>query len=238
MVEKPYKWGEGATLEDHSKRKHKILGEYFRRYIQERCKNPNSRRFRLAVVDGFAGGGRYKDGSPGSPVIFAETLLNTVTDINIERADSGMPAVEVDCLMILNDIEPDAVRGLSEAIAPFEAASRRNGSHVFLQTDIQSEKFGDSVNAFTARIKNEGYRNVIYCLDQCGDRNVERSTITALMGSANSVEVFLTFAIQALITYLNRRDPEAVRRRLGHLDLNPGALAFTDNLLGKTFASR
>lgn len=77
-MEKPYRWKDGATLEEHSKRKHKILTEYFRRYLLERCKNPITRSFRLAIVDGFSGGGRYEDGSPGSPVIFGETLLRTV----------------------------------------------------------------------------------------------------------------------------------------------------------------
>ena len=30
MVEKPYSWTTGATLEEHSKRKHKVIREYWR----------------------------------------------------------------------------------------------------------------------------------------------------------------------------------------------------------------
>ena len=33
MAEKPYSWASGATLEDHSRRKHKILREYFANYL-------------------------------------------------------------------------------------------------------------------------------------------------------------------------------------------------------------
>ena len=127
MVKKPYQWKEGATLGEHSKRKRKILREYFRRYLRERCKNPISRRFRLAIIDGFAGGGRYADGSPGSPLIFAETLLNSVAEINLERAAEGMPTVEVDCLMILNDIDPNAANELSATVAPVWAITRNIG---------------------------------------------------------------------------------------------------------------
>jgi len=58
MVEKPYKWSEGAKLEEHSRRKHKILREYFYEYLKVRCQNPKQQRFRLAIMDGFAGGGR------------------------------------------------------------------------------------------------------------------------------------------------------------------------------------
>ena len=74
MVKKRYSWETGATLEEHSRRKHKIVREYFARYLTVRCQLPMQSRFRLAIVDGFAGGGRYKCGSPGSPIIFIEEL--------------------------------------------------------------------------------------------------------------------------------------------------------------------
>jgi three-Cys-motif partner protein len=59
MAVKPYAWTEGAPLDDHTRRKHKILSEYFFRYITVRCQIPQQRKFRLAVVDGFSGAGRY-----------------------------------------------------------------------------------------------------------------------------------------------------------------------------------
>lgn len=233
MVEKPYQWKEGATLENHSKRKHKILGEYFRRYLRERCKNPISRRFRLAVVDGFAGGGRYEDGSPGSPVIFAETLLNAVAEINVERVAVGMPTVEVDCLIILNDADPEAVLRLREAVAPFVAISQEEGSNVALQVEFHQGEFEVLVNEFCARIESGRYRNVIYNLDQCGHSRVNRESIARLLRSEKSVEVFLTYAVQALITFLNRSNPEIIRKQLEYLNLRPGALAFSDELVSK-----
>ena len=233
MVEKPYQWGEGATLEEHSKRKHKILAEYFRRYLRERCKNPNSRSFRLAVVDGFAGGGLYEDGSPGSPVIFADTLLKTIGEINIQRAAEGMPSVEVDCLMILNDADPEAVRKLPMAVDPFVAASKENNSNVTLHVEILQGEFEASVSDFSARVESGRYRNVIYNLDQCGHSRVNRETISRLIRSEKSVEVFLTYAVQSLITFLDRSNPEVIRRRLEYLDLNPGTLEFTNELMSK-----
>jgi three-Cys-motif partner protein len=234
LVEKPYQWKEGATLEAHSKRKHKILGEYFSRYLRERCKNPISRRFRLAVVDGFAGGGRYKDGSPGSPVIFAETLLNAVAEINAERAAEGMPTVEVDCLMILNDHDPEAVLRLREAVAPFVAVSQEKGTNTALQVEFYQGEFEALVDEFRARVESGRYRNVIYNLDQCGHSRVYRETIARLVRSERSVEVFLTFAVETLITFLDRSNPEIIRRRLEYLNLRPGALAFTDEVVSKS----
>ena len=54
MAEKPYEWAEGAVLEEHSKRKHKILREYFFEYLTVRCQLPQMEKFRLAIIDGFA----------------------------------------------------------------------------------------------------------------------------------------------------------------------------------------
>ena len=78
VVEKRYEWADGAKLEEHSKRKHKILREYVFDYLTVRCKLPQQERFRLAIVDGFAGGGRYQCGTAGSPLIFIEELRRAV----------------------------------------------------------------------------------------------------------------------------------------------------------------
>ena len=81
MVEKQYSWLTGAILGEHSKRKHKVVGEYVARYLAVRCQLPQQSRFKLAIVDGFAGGGRYKDGSFGSPLIFVDELRKSVSGI-------------------------------------------------------------------------------------------------------------------------------------------------------------
>src|ERR1700744_3653731 len=103
MVEKPYEWLDGATLEEHSRRKHKILREYFARYLAVRCQLPQQERFRLAIVEGFAGGGRYKCGTTGSPLIFVEELKQFAVAESIRRAEHGMKGIQIECLLILND---------------------------------------------------------------------------------------------------------------------------------------
>ena len=49
MVEKSYDWEDGAELEEHTKKKHQILREYFREYLITRCKLPQQEKFRLAA---------------------------------------------------------------------------------------------------------------------------------------------------------------------------------------------
>ena len=233
MAKKPYDWKKGATLQEHSKRKHKILGEYFRRYLWERCKNPHTRHFNLAIVDAFAGGGHYADGSPGSPVIFAKTLLDTVANINLKRAEKNMPKVEINCLMILNDSDPDAYRKLIEAVAPHEAAAREADSNVILLCKFYHGKFEALVDKFCTLIKSERYRNVIYNLDQCGHGQVDRATIFKLISSERSVEIFFTYAIKSLIAFLDQRNSQRNRNRLRYLDLRANALELAENQMTK-----
>lgn len=233
MVAKPYEWTKGAVLEEHSKRKHKVLKEYFRRYLLERCKNPISRHFRLAIVDGFSGAGRYGGGEPGSPLIFLNTLLDTVEEINLGRVAEGMPNVEVQCLLILNDDDPDAISLLRDTLAPLEGKARSGSSGVDLQVQFHTGLFEKVLPNFLAAIEAGRYRNVIYNLDQSGHSHVERATIGKLMASEKSVEIFYTYSIQALFTYLNQSDPESIKRALQHLGLDPGSLDFTDRFMSK-----
>ena len=55
---------------------------------------PQQTRFKLAIVDGFAGGGRYRNGEPGSPIVFVETLVELSNEISIFRAAQGMAPLE------------------------------------------------------------------------------------------------------------------------------------------------
>ena len=95
MAEKPYEWANGAKLEDHSRRKHKILREYFFEYLTVRCQLPKQERFRLAVIDGFAGGGRYECGTSGSPLIFIEELKRAIESVNAQRAAQGDAVIPI-----------------------------------------------------------------------------------------------------------------------------------------------
>jgi three-Cys-motif partner protein len=89
-MEKRYSWTEGVELEEHTRRKHKILREYLGRYLAVRCARPQQTKFRLAVIEGFAGGGRYKCGSAGSPILIIEELRAAVERFNVQRQADGM----------------------------------------------------------------------------------------------------------------------------------------------------
>ena len=233
MVEKRYEWETGAILEEHSKRKHKILREYFFDYLTVRCQLPQQSRFRLAVVDGFAGGGRYQCGTPGSPIIFMEELVRASRAVNIERAASGLNPVEIECLLVLNDESAGALNTLKENVAPVQAAIAAEDPKLHLQVHYLDDAFEAGYRSIQELLTAGRYRNVLFNLDQCGHSQVDRRTIVHIMSAYPSVEIFYTFAIASLIAFLRKADSSLLKRQLDHLDLDPTRLNDLDALMSK-----
>ena len=203
MAKKNYEWAEGATLDEHSKRKHKILEEYFRHYLITRCKLPQQERFRLAIVDGFAGAGIYKCGRYGSPLIFIDILKKTFEEINLNRATQGMKPIEIECSLVFNDLEADAIEQLKKNAAPLLAEIKQNVQQLHVDVEYYTQEFDQAFPEIKAKVLAGNYRNVLFNLDQCGHSHVSINVIQDIMSSWNSDEVFLTFMISALLTYLS-----------------------------------
>ena len=141
MSEKPYEWSEGAKLGDHSHRKHKIVRQYFADYLHVRCQHPLQSKFRLAVVDGFAGGGRYAGGTAGSPIIFVEELDRAIEIQNVTRAASGMAALDIEALLVLNDMDLNAIEALKANLAPLEAEIKSTRPKLHLRFEFLNQAF-------------------------------------------------------------------------------------------------
>ena len=87
---------------------------------------------------------------------------------------------------------------------------------------------------FQAAIESKRCRNIVYNLDQCGYSQVDRDTITRLLASEKSVELFYTYSIQSLLTYLNQADPDSVKRNLRHLGDGVDWTVVPEGLVNKT----
>lgn len=233
MVEKRYEWADGATLEEHSRRKHKILREYVFNYLIVRCKRPQQKRFRLAIVDGFAGGGRYKCGSPGSPLIFIEELKRAIGAVNTQRTVQGLGAVEVECLLIFNDANRDAVELLKTHIAPMQVEASQACPKLHLRVEYLNELFEVAYPNIKYLLEQDQYRSVIFNLDQCGHTHVERNTILDIMHSYPAAEIFYTFVIRSLLAFLQKDQPERLRRQLNHLGLTSSNFQALDALMSQ-----
>lgn len=218
MAKKDYNWEDGAVLDDHTARKHKILKEYFTQYLITRCVHPMQGFFRLAVVDGFSGAGLYKCGSYGSPLIFLDVLNEVSNQINIQRTADGMRPIQIECYIILNDSESSAVDALRENTAGLLGEIHTNNDKLHIKVEYLNEKFSNIYPKIKNAIKRVGYSNVLFNLDQCGYSKVNVEIIEDIMSSWGSVEAFLTFSIETIKTYLSV-DEDKNSVLMGHPEL-------------------
>lgn len=231
MAKKEYDWTAGAKLEEHTRRKHKVVREYFRRYLEVRCQMPVQSKFRLAVVDGFSGAGIYSDGSPGSPVIFMQELRTAIDTFNVRRRAEGMSPLDIECLLLLNDYSPDAVGLLKQQISPLAVEVEQNEQRLFLRVEYFNEKFEQAYPKIRERLLAGRYSNVMFNLDQCGYSHVEFGTITDIMQSFSSAEVFYTFMISSLLAFLKKDDSMFLTERLRPLGVSAGRLSALEEMM-------
>jgi len=198
-----YKWAEGAKLDEHSKKKHKILKEYFTEYLKTRCILPQQEKFRLAIIDGFSGAGIYECGSYGSPLLFVQTLKDALNEINIGRTAQGLRLMDIECTFIFNDKNKPAMEQLKKNVAPLHAEINQNEKHLHIRFEYFSKKFDQVFPEIKRMLQTLKYGNVIFNLDQCGHSLVNPEVIREIMRSWGSAEVFLTFLIGPLLTYLS-----------------------------------
>lgn len=203
MAQKLYDWDTGVELLRHTEQKHIVLREYFRAYLRTRCKLPKREKFRLAVVDAFAGGGLYKNGEFGSPLIFIDVLRQTAIEINLERATGGMKPLLIECLLILNDDNKDAYRHFMANVAPHLLKTEEIKDHLQITLVDRNQNFEKLYPEIKEMLLANKITNVFFNLDQCGYAQVPAPIIRDIMTSWRSAEIILTFAIDSLLTYLS-----------------------------------
>ena len=218
MVKKEYDWQHGAVLSPHSRQKHKILADYFFQYLKTRWKHPQAKKFRIAVVDGFAGGGLYNCGSQGSPLIFISTLINALREENIRRSSEGFPVLNVEAKLYLNDTDPWAYAQLQENCNPLLAGIKDEFDNLRVEVSYLNEAFEEIVESISRDIQNSSFTNVLFNLDQCGHSLVDVTSLSRLLNTSKSVEIFYTFAIQTFFTFLSD-NPDKNCVQFGDMDI-------------------
>lgn len=233
MVKVSYDWLHGAVLGDHSIKKHEIIRRYLTEYLWIRCRMPQQSRFRFAIVDGFAGGGAYKGGIPGSPMIFLEVLIEQTKQINLRRKADGMATIMFDCLLIFNDISADAIEILKKNVKSLEIESQNN-IHLHIKIEYMINDFETAYLSIKKLLNaNLISRNVLFNLDQCGNSMVKRRTISDILTTFKSAEVLLNLSIESMLVYLSVKDREALQKTLEAHGIPANAIADIPSLINK-----
>ena len=195
-------WQNGSfpNLELHSRAKLKLIADYVTSYIEILCGNTfGSTEFKLTVVDGFAGGGRYRDGERGSPFVLMEAVRLAQNRIN-ERG-RRLP-LKIDAHFYFIEEDRCAHECLKHEIEQSEFKAEL-GRTIFLRRGSFVPQCAEVVHNTNERHKRGGGR-VLFFLDQCGYTAVDPAHLRHLSSSLNhKAEFIINFAVDWFSDFIN-----------------------------------
>lgn len=182
--------------------KHQVLVDYLIRYFQQRLLNARGReRFRITLVDGFCGGGRYHLKATGELVLGSPLrMLKAVEEASLRINQDRPKPILFDVQFVFVDKDKKALGHLREVLSQ-EGYERAIGDTIH----IVHAEFGAAVEDVLARIVKHTPRSgtALFFLDQYGYAEVPATLIRKIFAHARDAEVVLTFHVSSFATYTN-----------------------------------
>lgn len=214
MAKRHYDWSNGpAELEPHSLTKHQVLVDYLLRYFQQRLLNERGReRFRITLIDGFCGGGRYllkgtNELVLGSPLRMLKAVEEASFNINQNRSKPILFEVQ----FVFVDKNKEALNYLRDVLRE-EGYAHKIGHTIHT---VHAE-FGVATEEILTRIAKHTPRSgtALFFLDQYGYSEVPASLIRKIFSHARDAEIVLTFHVSSFATYTNDEFAEKISATL------------------------
>ncbi len=215
MVKK-YDWEWPSTipvLDDHSAVKHEILKIYIYNYLLIRTQNPRVRSFKIAIIDGFCGGGLYSrpghaSDHEGSPLIVMRQVKKAFEDIQKKRS----APFELSPHFIFLDSREQHICFAKKLV-------KERFPEYFNKSQFICSKFSEEYLSVLRYLGKEQIKNAVFLLDQYGYGDVPFHITRMIFHTLRKAEVLLTFAVDQLINYLtNDKQKKEMLRRLGLLE--------------------
>jgi len=210
MTKGGYGWSlDGAlpVIEDHSRAKHDVLRAYLINYLRILAQHPRSEGIRVTLVDGFAGGGRYRtesgDEVSGSPLVLLEALQEARALVSADRKQRGIrtPYV-IDAHVHLVEQNRSTCAFLRKVMADSPLASASD-----TRVTIHGDDFHQALPGILKDIQDRQRRNgrSVFILDQYGWSQVNLDAVKQIFAELPYAEVFLTWMIDNLINFLSEQ---------------------------------
>lgn len=201
MPKKEYNWYIGNTppkIEPHSIAKQKIYAQYIEKYIHTLNPSPMAPKFKMVVVDGFAGGGVYSTPNGvhnGSPVQIIEAVKKAEAEINSNRENT----FTIQQKYFFIEKKKSNFLYLKQHLTNLEYDKYFESEIV-----IQKGKFEDLYRPIIESIRDGFGENVraIFILDQYGYTDAPFSIIREIFNSLPKAEIILTISVDHLIDYI------------------------------------
>ena len=185
------------SIEPHSKAKLDVLRRYLQAYFDRLNVSPLREEFRLDLVDGFAGGGLFLDGTDevsGTPLVMLEETEQASVRLNSGRRKR----LHVNCKFYFVDKEKAHTDHLRKVL-------EERGHHVDdNRIVVRNGLFEDEIEGILASVRQRQPRagRAIFLLDQKGFSQVELALVARIFRELPAAEVILTFAADALVNFL------------------------------------
>jgi three-Cys-motif partner protein len=202
-----YEWDINSPyppIQQHSVIKHNILREYLIAYIRTLISSPNQERFKLTLVDGFAGGGAYKHASNGSEVLGSPfVMLQSVEEAGFLVNKDRHKPITLDLEYFFIEKEFKAIQHLE-----YELKNRDYGSQIDKNIFLRHSLFDIEADSIIDHIKKRSPRSAkaIFLLDQYGYSDVPKPIIRKILTTLQGSEIILTFAVDSFSTYATDKD--------------------------------
>ena len=189
-------------IEDHSRAKLKVLRSYLSAYFDRLNVSPHREEFKLDLVDGFCGGGTFRDGMEtvsGSPLIMLEEAHAAADRLNQGRAKH----LRVDCRFYFVDKEQAHIDHLNRCLA------ERGYGPTDERVVVRHGFFEGVLESILEEIRRRQPRagRAIFLLDQTGYAQVSLQLVARILGELPAAEVILTFATDHLLNHLSDTAP-------------------------------
>ena len=197
-----FRWRPGdppPAIEEHSKAKLTVLRRYLQAYFERLSVNPSREEFKLDLVDGFSGGGTFKDGDgteSGTPLIMIEESEAARERLNRDRTKP----LRFDFRYHFIDADPLHTEHLRTVL---NERGYANPERVILRNSRFEDEADTIITAIRYRQPRAG--RAIFLLDQTGFSRVELALVARILRELPAAEVILTFAADALINHLTER---------------------------------
>lgn len=209
-------------IEKHSKTKHEVIKSYIKRYIEILTAMPQKDLLRLYIIDGFAGGGFYKDEDNdnklvvGSPILLYETIRKMEYQVNLSRTKK----LKIDDHYFFIEKDKKTINCLEYSLKQKNISSPN--------IHILNEDFVVALPKVINHIKNykrQRKPRCIFILDQYGYKDVPLNYLNQIFVEfPESAEVVLTFSTDTIVNYLSEDEKfKTAMKRVGLEDI------FTDD---------
>lgn len=214
MSRKHYDYSNKPKIAYHSVIKHKILRDYIKAYVAKLTGDVRIDQFKLAIVDGFAGGGKFSadwnnDTVYGSPFTILEACEEALANAQLLRKK----LFRLDARFYFVEEDSDGHRLLYEALIEKGYARRVNTDQdIFLFQDDFKERVGFIVQDIKKRSISA---RSIFLLDQYGYSEVPQDLVRSIFSELPGAEILLTFNVDSLLNYLNEKNLKDFSKNTG-----------------------